>query len=70
MVLAAGGVEVAATKSKPRFIDITTAEAHKGMVVTQLSDLLDIPTKSIAVIGDWLNDILMLERAGFSIAMG
>jgi len=70
MVLAAGGVEVSATKSKPRFIDITTAEAHKGMVVTQLSDLLDIPTKSIAVIGDGLNDILMFERAGFSIAMG
>ncbi len=70
MMLAAGGDEVSATKSKPRFIDITTAEAHKGMVVTQLSDLLNIPTKSIAVIGDGLNDILMFERAGFSIAMG
>jgi Cof subfamily protein (haloacid dehalogenase superfamily) len=70
MVLDAGGAEVSATKSKPRFIDITTAEAHKGKVVTQLSSLLNVPTERIAVIGDGLNDILMFERAGFSIAMG
>ncbi len=70
MVLEAGGDEVSATKSKPRFIDITAAEAHKGTVVTQLSGLLNIPTERIAVIGDGLNDILMFERAGFSIAMG
>jgi Cof subfamily protein (haloacid dehalogenase superfamily) len=70
MILKAGGNEVSATKSKPRFIDITTAEAHKGTVVTQLSGLLNIPTERIAVIGDGLNDILMFERAGLSIAMG
>ena len=70
LVLKAVGDEVSATKSKPRFIDITTAEAHKGTVVTQLSRLLEIPTERIAVIGDGLNDILMFERAGFSIAMG
>ena len=70
MLLEAGGVEVSATKSKPRFIDITTAEAHKGKVVTQLSSLLNVPTERIAVIGDGLNDVLMFEQAGFSIAMG
>lgn len=70
MILAAGGGEVSATKSKPRFIDITAAEAHKGMVVTQFSSLLNIATERIAVIGDGLNDILMFESAGFSIAMG
>ena len=70
MVLEAGRSEVSATKSKPRFIDITTADAHKGKVVTQLSTLLNIPTERIAVIGDGLNDVLMFERAGFSIAMG
>jgi hypothetical protein len=70
MILEAGGADVSATKSKPRFIDITSAEAHKGKVVTQLSSLLHIPTERVAVIGDGLNDILMFERAGFSIAMG
>jgi hydroxymethylpyrimidine pyrophosphatase-like HAD family hydrolase len=61
MVLEAGGDEVSATKSKPRFIDITAAKAHKGMVVTHLSSLLNIPTDRIAVIGDGLNDILSLK---------
>lgn len=70
MVLEAGGAEISATKSKPRFIDITTAEAHKGKVVTQFSSLLNVPTERIAVIGDGLNDVLMFEQAGFSIAMG
>lgn len=44
--------------------------AHKGTVVTQLSSLLNISTERFAAIGDGLNDILMFERAGFSIAMG
>lgn len=70
VVLEEVGSRVSATKSKPRFLDITTAEAHKGMVVTQLSSLLNIPAERIAVIGDGPNDILMFERAGFSIAMG
>ena len=64
------GDKVSATKSKPRFLDITAAAAHKGTVVTQLSQILSIPTTEIAVIGDGANDILMFERAGFSIAMG
>ena len=64
------GAEVSATKSKPRFLDITDKQAHKGAVVTELAAVLGIPTIEIAVIGDGLNDVLMFERAGFSIAMG
>ncbi|MBC7796306.1 MAG: HAD family phosphatase [Pyrinomonadaceae bacterium] len=64
------GDKVSATKSKPRFLDITSKDAHKGTVVTQLSEVLRIPTSEIAVIGDGLNDVLMFEKAGFSIAMG
>jgi Cof subfamily protein (haloacid dehalogenase superfamily) len=70
VALARFGTEVSATKSKPRFLDITAKEAHKGTVVTELAALLGIPTAEVAVIGDGLNDILMFERAGFSIAMG
>lgn len=70
LVLKAVGDRVSATKSKPRFLDITDAGAHKGTVVKQLSRLLDIPPERVAVIGDGLNDVLMFERAGFSIAMG
>lgn len=69
-VMAAFGSEVSATRSKPRFLDITAKEAHKGTVVTELAGALDIPTAEVAVIGDGLNDVSMFERAGFSIAMG
>lgn len=64
------GASVSATRSKPRFLDITDQHAHKGTVVTRLADVLGIPMSEIAVIGDGLNDVLMFERAGFSIAMG
>lgn len=70
VLLAEVGREVSATKSKPRFLDITDAAAHKGTVVTELARVLGIATPNIAVIGDGLNDILMFERAGLSIAMG
>lgn len=70
VLLAEVGSEVSATKSKPRFLDITDAGAHKGTVVTELARVLGIATPNIAVIGDGLNDILMFERAGLSIAMG
>ena len=70
VVLAEVGSCVSATKSRPRYIDITAREAHKGTVVTQLASVLRIPTREIAVIGDGFNDILMFERAGVSIAMG
>ena len=58
-VLEEVGSHVSATKSKPRFLDITAADAHKGTVVTQLSSILQIPAARIAVIGDGLNDVLM-----------
>jgi Cof subfamily protein (haloacid dehalogenase superfamily) len=70
IALASFGTKVSATKSKPRFLDITAKEAHKGAVVAQLGSILGIPTAEIAVIGDGLNDVLMFASAGFSIAMG
>jgi hydroxymethylpyrimidine pyrophosphatase-like HAD family hydrolase len=68
--MATFGKQVSATKSKPRFLDITAQEANKGSVVKELAKILSIPAAEIAVIGDGLNDVLMFEQAGFSIAMG
>lgn len=70
VAMAKFGDEVSATKSKPRFLDITAKEAHKGTVVNHLAAVLNIPTTEIAVIGDGLNDVLMFDQAGFAIAMG
>lgn len=62
--------EVSASRSKPRFLDVTSYGIHKGTVVTRLAKLLNIPTDRVAVIGDGPNDIAMFKQAGLSIAMG
>jgi Cof subfamily protein (haloacid dehalogenase superfamily) len=69
-VLAELGDQVSASKSKPRFLDVTAHGIHKGTVVVRLADLLKIPTDRVAVIGDGPNDIEMFKQAGVSIAMG
>jgi Cof subfamily protein (haloacid dehalogenase superfamily) len=62
--------EVSASRSKPRFLDVTAYGIHKGTVVVRLAKLLNIPTDRVAVIGDGPNDIEMFKQAGLSIAMG
>ncbi|MEK6323842.1 MAG: HAD family hydrolase [Acidobacteriota bacterium] len=62
--------EVSASKSKPRFLDVTSYGIHKGTVVVRLAALLNIPTERVAVIGDGPNDVEMFRQAGVSIAMG
>jgi len=62
--------EVSASKSKPRFLDVTSYGIHKGTVVVRLAKLLNIPTERVAVIGDGPNDVEMFRQAGISIAMG
>jgi len=69
-VLAELGSQVSASKSKPRFLDVTANGIHKGTVVVRLAQLLNIPTERVAVIGDGPNDIEMFKQAGTSIAMG
>jgi len=64
------GDKVSASKSKPRFLDVTSYGIHKGTVVVRLAKLLDIPTERVAVIGDGPNDVEMFKQAGISIAMG
>ncbi|MEW6128726.1 MAG: Cof-type HAD-IIB family hydrolase [Acidobacteriota bacterium] len=69
-VLAELGNEVSASKSKPRFLDVTARGFHKGSVVEHLATVFNVPKTQIAVIGDGPNDVVMFEQAGVSIAMG
>ena len=62
--------DVSASRSKPRFLDVTAYGIHKGTVVVRLAALINIPTERVAVIGDGLNDVEMFRQAGTSIAMG
>jgi len=69
-VLVELGDKVSASRSKPRFLDVTAYGIHKGSVVLRLSKLLQIPQSQIAVIGDGPNDVEMFRQAAVSIAMG
>src|ERR1700761_1676076 len=64
------GDHVAAARSQPYYLDVTHPDANKGAVAQYLSKRYDIPTDSIATIGDMPNDVLMFAHSGLSIAMG
>ena len=64
------GEEILATRSQPYYLDVTHPRANKGTAIEILSRLLEIPTGEIATIGDGLNDILMFQKSGMSIAVG
>ena len=64
------GKEASAERSQPFYLDVTHPQANKGAVVATLSRILGVPLAQIATIGDMPNDIPMLRRSGFSIAMG
>jgi Cof subfamily protein (haloacid dehalogenase superfamily) len=64
------GAAISATCSSDYYLDVTHADANKGMVVLMLSKMLNIPTEQIATIGDMPTDVLMFRQSGVSIAMG
>jgi hydroxymethylpyrimidine pyrophosphatase-like HAD family hydrolase len=64
------GDDVSASCSQPYYLDVTHPNANKGFVVRRLATLLNIPTESIATIGDGPNDVLMFAVSGLSVAMG
>ena len=63
-------VAISATRSSDYYLDVTHADANKGMVVLTLSKMLNIPAEQIATIGDMPTDVLMFRKSGVSIAMG
>jgi Cof subfamily protein (haloacid dehalogenase superfamily) len=62
--------EASVALSQAYYLDITHPLANKGVALSQIATLLEVPLAEIAVIGDGGNDVAMFERAGFSIAMG
>jgi Cof subfamily protein (haloacid dehalogenase superfamily) len=62
--------KASAARSQPYYLDVTHPDANKGHVVRVMSELLSIPAKEIATIGDMPNDVLMFKESGVSIAMG
>lgn len=64
------GTRVSAARSQPYYLDVTHPMANKGVVAERLSHYYSIPLEQIATLGDGLNDVLMFQRSGMSIAMG
>lgn len=61
--------EVYYVNSEPGCIDIMPAGATKWNGIKKLADDLGIPTEDIITVGNYYNDIDMLEHAGVGIAV-
>lgn len=62
------GVDV--TSSWENNLELMPAGVNKGAAVKELAERLGIPAASVMVIGDYDNDLPMLEYAGVGVAMG
>lgn len=58
-----------AIRSGDHFIDVMHAKATKGNALMHFADSLQIPYDRILAIGNYFNDLEMLEVAGLGIAM-
>lgn len=56
-------------KSSPRYIEITTKQADKGLAIDRILKSND-SIEFVVGIGDSQNDLSMLEKSGLKIAMG
>jgi Cof subfamily protein (haloacid dehalogenase superfamily) len=59
-----------AIRSGDLFIDVHHMEANKGMALQQLAESRGIEPRRILAIGNYYNDMTMLQYAGMGIAMG
>jgi len=59
-----------ATESEPEYLEFMDSGASKGDALAAMADRLGIMQSESAAIGDYLNDVEMLEWAGLSGAMG
>lgn len=64
------GDGAAASLSQPYYLDVTDADANKGVAVTDIARALGVDLGAVATIGDGANDVPMFGVAGLSIAMG
>lgn len=56
-------------RSGDRFIDVMHPEASKGAALRQLAAQMGLDRSQIMAIGNYYNDVEMIEFAGFGIAM-
>ena len=57
-------------QSQTYYLDVTALEANKGDGIVALAAAQGVDLLATAAIGDQANDVPMLERAGYAVAMG
>lgn len=62
--------QLAVSSSSYGNIEITRKGAQKGIALEKMAEELNVELKDTMAIGDNLNDISMLKRAGTAVAMG
>ncbi|RIO04010.1 HAD family phosphatase [Mammaliicoccus sciuri] len=60
---------LAVSSSSRGNIEITHSDAQKGIALEEIANQLNIPMSDVMAIGDNLNDVSMLEKAGYAVAM-
>lgn len=63
------GLPVQLTESEPEYLEFLAPGVDKGTALELLASKLEIPLSSVAAIGDYLNDIGMIQRAGLGAAV-
>lgn len=63
------GGELRFIRSGDHFIDIMNEQATKGRALQELSAMWNVPASEILAIGNYYNDLEMIEFAGMGIAM-
>jgi Cof subfamily protein (haloacid dehalogenase superfamily) len=58
------------TESAPQYLEILPANTNKGIGLQKLAEHLGISRENVAAIGDYLNDVEMLQWAGIPVAIG
>ncbi len=64
------GSRATIVQSQVYYLDVTALAGNKGDGMIALARAFDQPLDAVAAIGDQFNDVPMLERAGFAVAMG
>ncbi len=67
---AAFGERATIVQSQTYYLDVTALEANKGAGIVALSAAIGVDLAETAAIGDQNNDLPMLERAAYAVAMG
>lgn len=56
-------------RSEPTLFELLPINAKKGEAVKEISKMFNVPIENICAIGDYYNDVTMLEAAGCSCAV-